>query len=794
MNLFSYIPIKSWKNPKQFLSSKSSISYSSNSTAQNPHSASFPIQEIFASYLEICPDIKFLKKLYASVITHGLERDIFLGSKLINSLAKYNLLAESKWVFDKIINDNLSLWNSIVVGYFRANQYGEVLGVYSKLRRRRIGIHSSSITFALKSCVELGASEFGRNLHSDAVRFGFGSDRFVGSALIEFYSKCDLIGDAAKVFDEISERDVVAYTSMITVYSKAGDHRARGAFRVAGEMQRNGFEPNRVTLVSLLRCASQLRALDEGRSIHGYAVRRGVGCGDEVFETTLIDMYVKCGSSNLGAVVFENTSKKATGSFNALMAGYLQLGQPLEAFKLFLKMVCESELDLIALANGLLICADLGYLSIGTSIHSYVVQRGVELDLVCTTALIVMYCKCKNLCAAMEVFDRTETKDSAMLNVMISGYLHNGCVYRAIDMFRGMVRTCFKPNAGTIINILSALSDLGDVQTARCIHGYLFRQGLEANVDIANQFLNVYAKCGFVEIARRVFDGIRFKDRVSWTSMMTVFVNRSLPYAAMNLFLHMQREISQLDAITYTCLVQTLNLLGSLILVREVHGRVFRLLLEKDTTLMNSLITTYSKQGKLKVAISLFKLIDEKHLSSWNTMIAAYGMHGDFAQALKLFYRMKREKIAIDGVTLKSILSACSHTGLIEEGFHIFNSMEKDYGIVPSDMHYGCLVDLLCRAGKLEEAYQILENSPKRRNATTLGSLLGSCRVHGNSEMGERVGKWLLEIEPENTSAYCSVSNLYAGGGKWDEVVQIGAIAKRKGLRRTPGYSFVDLD
>ncbi|KAH6791987.1 hypothetical protein C2S52_002464 [Perilla frutescens var. hirtella] len=792
MNPLSYVPIKSSKNLKNVLSLKSPISYFSNSTAENLHSDSLSLPQKFASYLEICPDINFLKKLHACVITHGLERNIFLGSKLINLLAKFNLLAESKWVFNKIINNNLSLWNSIVVGYFRADQYSEVLGIYLKLRRRKIGIHSSAITFALKSCVELGASKFGRNLHTDAFRFGLSSDRFVGSSFIEFYTNCDQIGEAAKVFDEITERDVVAYTSMITGYSKFGDHRANEAFRVAGEMQMDGFEPNRVTLVSLLRCASRLRALNEGRSIHGYAMRRGIGCADEVFETSLIDMYVKCADPDLGAIVFDKMSRKTTGSWNALIAGYLQLGQPLEAFDLFLKMVRHCELDLIALANAVWSCADLGYLLIGKAIHCHIIRGGINLDLVGTTALIDMYSKCKHLSAAMNVFYMTEAKDAAMSNVMIAGYLHNGCVYRAIETFREMAAAHVRPNTGTIISVLSALSDTEKIRTGWCIHGYVLRQGLEANIDIANQFINMYAKCGFIGCARQVFDGIKIKDQVSWTSMMTGVVNHGLADEGLTLFLFMQRENLQPDAITYTCLIQALNQLGSVNLVREVHGHLYRVFLEKDTTLINSLITTYSKQGKLKVACNLFKNMSEKHLPSWNTMIAAYGMHGDFVKALKLFYQMRKEDVAPDGVTFKSILSACSHTGLIEEGIHLFNSMEKDYGITASDEHYGCLVDLLCRAGKLGEAYNILEHAPSRRNASTLGSVLVACRIHGNSEIGERVGQWLLEIEPENMSAYCSLSNLYAGGGRWDEVAHIGALAKRRGLKRTPGYSLVD--
>ncbi|KAK6155050.1 hypothetical protein DH2020_009298 [Rehmannia glutinosa] len=755
---------------------------------------SFSLPEKIVSYLENCPDTSSLKKLHACVITQGLEQNTFLGSKLLNSFAKFDLLTEAKWVFNKINHDNLSIWNSIIVGYFRADQYSEVIGLYLNLRQKNIGIHSSAITFALKSCVELGTSEFGRNLHTDAFKFGLSHNQFVGSSLIKFYAQCDQIGEAAKVFDEMTERDVVAYTSMITGYAQVSDRQTNKAFRITRDMQKDGLEPNRVTLVSLLQCASRLGAIEEGKSIHGYAFRRKIGFLDDVFETSLLDMYIKCGDPYSGAMIFGKMSEKTTGSWNALIAGHLQLGRPSEAFNLFREMVNECGLDLIALANGLLICADLGYLLIGKSIHCHILRQGVHLDLVGTTSLIDMYSRCKHLSAAMNVFYRTEDKDDALFNVMIAGYLHNGCVYRAVETFQEMVTMCVRPNTGTIISVLCALSDMKTIRISKSIHGYLFRQGLEANTDISNQFVNMYTKCGSIDCARRVFDKIKSKDRVSWTSMMTGFVNHGLADEAITLFLLMQRENLQPDCVTFTCLLQTLNQLGFVMLVKEIHGRLYRLFLEKDITLMNSLVTIYSKWGKFEMARNLFEHMAEKHLSTWNTMLAAYGMHGEFDQALKLLTQMRKDNIAPDGVTFKSILSACSHNGLVEEGLYVFSSMENEYGIVPSDEHYGCIVDLLGRAGRLQEAYDILEHVPSRRNASNVGALLAACRIHGNSEMGERVGQWLLDVDPENASVYCSVSNLYAGGGRWDEVERIGDITKGKGLKRTPGFSRIDLN
>ncbi|GER45820.1 pentatricopeptide repeat-containing protein [Striga asiatica] len=778
MNQLSYGSLKSLRKGKHnlFTSRKSSAAYFSTSTVEK-----------LASHLESCPDTKSLKKLQACVIKRGL-----------NSHAKFDLSTESK----RVSYDDPSSWNPIIVGYFKADQYDEALATYLNLRLKNIGIHGLPITFALKSVAELGAHDFGRNLHTDAVKFGLSCNPFVGSSLIKFYARCDQIVDAAKVFDEITEKDLVVYTSMVTAYAqvRGRQNQTYKAFRVACNMQNDGFDPNRVTLVSLLQCASRLGAVKEGKCIHGFAVRKEIGFRDEVFETSLLDMYIKCGYLESGAMIFNMMSKKSTGSYNALITGHLQTGRPLEAFKLFCRMVKkrELELDLIALANGLLSCADLCDLLTGKSIHCHMVRKGVHLDLVCSTALIDMYSKCKHSSAAVNIFNMTENKDDALFNVMIAGYIRNGSISRAIEIFCEMVineNEHVRPNVSTIIYVLSSLSGKEALRSCKSIHGYVFRQGFETNTDIGNQFISTYARCGFMGYARQVFDKMQFRDRVSWTSMMTGLSNHGLAENAITLFLKMQNENTRPDCVTFTILLQALDKLGFLTLVKEVHGRMYRLFQEKDTTMVkNSLITIYSKWGKFETARDLFEQTGQRDLSTWNTMISAYGMHGDIARALKLITQMEKDDLAPDGVTFKSILSACSHAGFVEEGLRVFKSMEKKYGLVPSDEHYGCVVDLLGRAGRLEEAYDILQRAPSRRNVSTVGALLAACRVHDDLEMGGRVGKWLLDVGPENTSAYCSLSNMYAGEGRWDEVTRIGNVAKGKGLKRITGFSRVDLN
>ncbi|XP_057969202.1 pentatricopeptide repeat-containing protein At4g21300-like [Malania oleifera] len=760
--------------------------------SQSPPSS---VSDKFACLLENCSDIVSLRKLHGRIATEGLGNSIFLGSKLLNGYAKFGFLAESKWVADRIINNNLSLWNSILVGYFRTGHFAEVLRRFKNLRGRKIGLDSSAFTFSLKSCSELESLEFGKGIHVDTFKFGLNTDRFVGSSLIGLYSKCGDIDDASKVFDEIIERDIFVYTSMITGYAQVGDHRAYEAFEVARCMQMDQLDPNRVTLVSLLQAAARLKALEEGRSVHGYAVRREIGCLDEVFETSLVDMYIKCGAPKLAALIFGNMSTRTTASWNAVIAGHLQVGQPLEALNHFRLMLWENLVpDLITLANGILSCANLKHFREGKSIHNYIIRSRVQLDLVAITALVDLYSKSNNLIQAREFFDKMQERDVISFNVMMAGYLQNGFVCEAMETFCGMVKEGIRPNAGTILTMFSALSDLKDLKQGRAAHGYVLRHGFASITDVANQVIYMYAKCGCVDSAREVFRSIKYKDLVSWTSMMMCCVSHGYADETVSLFLLMQGEKRDPDSVTLISLLQAFAQLGYLSLAKEVHCHIYRFLMDREKPVINSLVTTYARCGKLNSVRNLFEHTTRRCLTSWNTIIAAYGMHGNCAEALNLFDRMKNENFAPDRVTFTSLLSACSHSGLVEEGLHIFRSMMEKYSIVPCEEHYGCMVDLLSRAGRLKEAFDFAKCLPSREKASALVALLSACRVHRNKEMGKIIGRQLLDLDPENSSVYALVSNLYADDEKWDEVTRIRGMAKDRGLKRTPGYSLIELD
>ncbi|PRQ55700.1 putative tetratricopeptide-like helical domain-containing protein [Rosa chinensis] len=759
-----------------------------------PSSSSIPSDK-FAFFVDNCSDAFSLRKLHARILALGLGNHIFLGSKLLNCYAKLELVSESRWVFDAIVNGSLSLWNSILVGYYRTGHFREVVRRYIHLRQWNIGLDSAAITFGCKSCIELSNLELGRGIHADAFKFGLNANGFVGSSLIGLYCGCGDIGDAYKVFDEITDPDVVVYTSIITGYAHIGDFRAYEAFEIAGRMQRQGLHPNRVTLVSLLQAASQLDALKEGRSVHGYAIRRGIGGFDEVFETSLMDMYNKCGAPKMAACIFGKMKKKTIGLWNVMIAGYLKSEQPLEAFRLFCQVMQEKYVpDLITFSNGILSCAHLSYLRQGKSIHGHLIRVGVELDLVATTSLVDLYSKCHKLIQARALFDRMEKKDAILYDVMMAGYLHNYFASEAMDIFLEMVEGGVKLNLGSILSVLSATSELKDIRKGKCIHGYVIRHGFDLNVEIANQTIYMYSKCGHIVCARQIFNKIIYRDLVSWTSMMMGYVHHGHADEAIFLFRLMQREQVEDDTVALLTLLQALCQLGCLNLVKEVHCHLYRVNTDNEISLTNSLITAYSKCGKLNMAANLFDHAVKRCPTSWNAMILAYGMHGKCMEALMVFEQMKSEKVEPDEVTFTSILTACSHSGMVNEGLRVFKSMVEDFSIIPCEEHYGCMVDLLSRAGLLEEAYKLVKSLPSRLRGSTLGTLLAACKLHGNTEMGEDLGRRLLDLEPKNSSAFAMVSSLYAEGGKWGEVVRIRATEKGRGLKRTPGYSLIQVD
>ncbi|KAL9684286.1 hypothetical protein QQ045_021721 [Rhodiola kirilowii] len=757
-------------------------------------SQNLQLQKRLGSVLEACHNIQSLRKLHAFIFHLGWGDNDFLGSKLLSGYAKFGSLNESRLVFHRIVNDRLTLWNSVLVGYFRSGHFDEVVRRYLSLKRRKIGLDESGITFCLKSCVELGDLDLGRCVHGDGIKFGVSGSGFLGSSLIGFYEKCEDIYSARKVLDEISERDVVVYTSMISGYAHIGGKYSIAAFGVAREMQMHGLEPNRVTLVSLLQAAAQVKAIQEGVSVHGYAVRRGIGCADEVFETSLMDMYMKCGEPRKASSVFGSLAGN-TVAWNVLISGHVQNGYDREALRLFSHLTAQANLvvGLVTLANVLMGCANLKFAKEGKSIHGYIFRNGIKLDLVATTSLLHMYSKCGNLAKARELFDAVAKGDIVLMNVMITCYLENGLWREVLKVYIELFERRVAPSIGIILSVVAASSYQKDTGLGNMVHGHVIRNWFAPDIEINNQIISMYSKLGCVEYAWRVFSRMKYKDLVSWTSMMMACTSSELARKAVSLFRRMLSEKLDLDSIVFITLLKAVAQLCSLNPAREIHSYIYRTQIERTIPLVNSLLTTYAKCGKLNTARHLFEQTSKKFLSSWNAIIAAYGMHGNCKEALLLFDKMQEDKVVPDEATFTSVLCACSHSGDVEEGLRVFGLMRKECNIIPNEIHHCCIIDLLSRAGRLEDAQNLLTYLPAEERVASMSSLLSGCKVHNNTEIGEEIGRQLLQVEWKKSSSNSLMSSLYAESERWNEVAEMRSMLKDRGLRITAGYSMVDL-
>ncbi|KAL5226450.1 hypothetical protein ABZP36_014715 [Zizania latifolia] len=747
----------------------------------------------FASLMQGCADLRSLKKLHARVFTHGLSWNVILGSKIVSSYANFGSLPESRLAFQTTLNDDSSLWKSAMVNYYRAGYTEEVILLYKRLKVNQISLDGKTITFGLKSCTELKNQYLGKAMHVDSLKLGLSVDKFVGSSLIGLYSKLGRMDNSQKVFKEIISKDVVAYTSMITGYSEIVDSTAWNAFEIATDMAQNNLEVNRVTLVSLLQIAGNLGALKEGKSIHCYSIRRAIGVSDDILETSTVNMYTRCEAYQSAAALLQN-SKGTVASWNAMLSGLTRAGQSFNAIQCLFVMLHENKVtpDSVTFANVLSACAELRYFGYAASIHAYFIRRYIPLDVVLATALIEVYSKCTRIMISRHLFDRLIVKDVVSYNTMMYGYLQNAMANEAISLLNYMMAEGIAPDFATVLSFLAAFADQRDLIRGRWIHGFAIRRGFCSELDVKNQILHMYSVCGIIVAAWAIFDSLEKKNLVSWTAMMKGCLSHGHVDEVVRLFQLMQRRGEKPDSVILITAIQAVSDLGHLKGLKQIHCFVYRSLLENDMITANSLITAYAKCGRLDLSLDLFFSLEYRNLDSWNAMISAYAMHGYYIDVLEMFKQMGEKNIQPDESTFSSVLTACSHAGLIKEGWLIFSSMTSVYSVPPQEEHYGCMADLLGRAGQLEDGYKLIKLSTLKDKSNIFCSLLSACRIHGNTQLAHAISKELLEHGPQNPGIYALISEIYAQEGQWNEFANMKARANLIGLKKLPGSSLIE--
>jgi pentatricopeptide repeat protein len=628
-----------------------------------------------------------------------------------------------------------------------------------------------------------------------------------------------------------TQKPITNHKASDAVTAVSRESRVKEAVDVLQVLDRQGLKADSNTYASLLKICTDMKALKEGKQVHTHMQKSGVNL-PVILGTKLVSMYIKCGSLEDARDVFDKMPKRNTFLFSAMIGVYARHGQGKEALNLYRRMQAEGvQPDKAIFVSILKMCSELldTALEQTREIHDDVVRSGFESDLLVGNALIDMYGKCGDMENARQVFDKMFKRDVVSWTVIIAGYVEMGCADETFELFRRMQKEGVKPNSITVTSVLPMCANLAALRWGKEIQGYIIRGEFEENVFVGSALVDMYGKCGHLENARRVFDKMPERDVVSWNAMVASYAQRGYHEEALELFHQMQVEGIQPNVISWNALIggyaqngngnyalklfrqmQQVGLKPNSITVasilpacaqlaalqqgKEIHDYVFRRGFESDVVVASAVVAMYAKCGSIEDARQVFKKMSRRDTIAWNTMIVALAMHGHGEDALALFYEMQDAGLKPNHVTFAGILSACSHGGLVNEGWQFFHSMYRYYHIKPDADHYACMVDLLSRAGCLDEAYDFIKKMPMKPSASAWGALLAACRIHGNVELGKCAAERLFDLEPFNPSNYVLLSNIYAAAGRWDEVSNVRKTMKEKGLSKTPGCSWIEVE
>ncbi|CAA0360662.1 unnamed protein product [Arabidopsis thaliana] len=624
--------------------------------------SSFTDSSPFAKLLDLCIKSKLsaidVRYVHASIIKSGFSNEIFIQNRLIDAYAKCGSFEDGRQVFDKMPQRNIYTWNSVVTGLtklgfldeadslFRSmperdqctwnsmvsgfaqhDRCEEALCYFAMMHKEGFVLNEYSFASGLSACSGLNDMNKGVQVHSFIAKSPCLSDVYIGSALVDMYSKCGNVNDAQKVFDEMGDRNVVSWNSLITCYEQNGP--AVEALDVFQMMLESRVEPDEVTLASVISACASLSAVKVGQEVHGRVVKNDKLRNDIILSNAFVDMYAKCSRINEARFIFDSMPIRNVIAETSMISGYAMAA--------------------------------------------------------CTKAARLM-------------FTKMAERNVVSWNALIAGYTQNGENEEALSLFCLLKRESVCPTHYTFANILKACADLAEVHLGMQAHvhvlkhGFKFQSGEEDDIFVGNSLIDMYVKCGCVEE-------------------------------------------------------------GYL---------VFRKMMERDCV-------------------------------SWNAMIIGFAQNGYGNEALELFREMLESGEKPDHITMIGVLSACGHAGFVEEGRHYFSSMTRDFGVAPLRDHYTCMVDLLGRAGFLEEAKSMIEEMPMRPDSVIWGSLLAACKVHRNITLGEYVAEKLLEVEPSNSGPYVLLSNMYAELRKWEDVMNVRKSMRKEGVTKQPGCSWIKI-
>ncbi|PNT62189.1 putative pentatricopeptide repeat-containing protein At3g15130 [Brachypodium distachyon] len=558
----------------------------------------------------------------------------------------------------------------------------------------------------------------------------------------------------------------------------------------------------RKMIADMLRASAASSAIHGGAQLHGALLKLGFG-SDTMLGNNLIDMYAKCGELRMAGEVFGGMPERNVVSWTALMVGFLRHGDARECLRLLGAMRSLSDVapNEFTLSASLKACGVVGDMAAGVWIHGACVRAGFEGHHVVANSLVLLYSKGGRIGDARRVFDGTVFRNLVTWNAMISGYAHAGHGRDSLLVFREMQQRRqeeedHQPDEFTFASLLKACGSLGAAREGAQVHAAMVIRGVStaSNAILAGALLDMYVKCRcLLPMAMQVFNRLEQKNAIQWTTVIVGHAQEGQVKEAMELFGRFWSSGVRADGHVLSSVVGVFADFALVEQGRQVHCYTVKTPAGLDVSVANSLIDMYHKCGLTDEAARRFREVPARNVVSWTAMINGLGKHGHGQEAIHMFEEMRAEGVEPDEVAYLALLSACSHSGLVEECRRYFSAIRHDRRLRPRAEHYACMVDLLGRAGELSEAKDLVATMPMAPTVGVWQTLLSACRVHKNVTVGREAGETLLAIDGDNPVNYVMLSNIFAEAGDWRECQRVRGAMRRRGLRKQGGCSWVEV-
>ncbi|KAJ7548401.1 hypothetical protein O6H91_07G010300 [Diphasiastrum complanatum] len=666
--------------------------------------------EILLSLLQSCIQEKNLKlgrQVHALISRSGLNSNVLLGNHLIRMFSVGGSLLEANQAFHNLQKKDSYTWREIISANSKHGKGEQAIKLYHEMCQSETRPNDYVYVAALKACASVSALSQGRLIHAHILERRSEASVFVGNAVVDMYARCGSVSEAKTAFRMLPERDVASFNALIGGCVQQGYGReALQLFRV---LQAENLVPNNITFVHILRACGSMAALNLGKIVHAQIIKSNLESDDRI-GYGLVDMYAKCGNLEEAHQVFQNLQHRDAYSWTAMIAGFSQHGHGQEAVQLFQKMQQEGfKPNNINYASVLKACSSIGALDEGRCIHTQIIENGLESDFYIGNTLVDMYAKCGDLDKAREVLHKLPKRSVVSWTALIAGYSRQGCGVEALELFKEMQQEGVRPDKVTFASIFKACGSMAFLDEGRLVHAQLMESRVEWDSFIGSTLIDMYVKCKSLDEAQKVFRELPHKDIVSWTTLITGFAEHGRGWDALNLFQVMQTQGFSPNIVTFIAVLKVCGSTAALSEGRLIHSQLKDMGLESNVHVASCLIDMYAKCGSLPDAFEVFYKLRHHDVVTWTAMIAGCALHGHFCEALQLFKKMQGEGFRPNKVTFVCVLSVCSRTGQIDEGYHLFEYMCEAFGICPVREHYTCIADLFGRAGDLHNAEAFID-------------------------------------------------------------------------------------